>query len=104
MIEFGKYGQERELDCTPEEQQIFDIVSAAYPNEDFRLVRVSDDYVTVKRGKFDIVRIKYTERAKWVMFPSAELKKKKHYIEDPSQVTDFTGLIDESLEYAKKYE
>lgn len=102
-LKFANYGQERQIDATPEELQIADWVLNEFPDEKLRLVRKSDNYVTVKRGEWDIVRLKYTPRAKWLMFPTLEAKQKKHYIDDPDEVEDFEASIKESIEIAKKY-
>lgn len=100
-LKFANYGQERQINATPEELQIADWVLNEFPDEKLRLVRKSDSYVTVKRGEWDIVRLKYTERAKWLMFPILEAKQKKHYIDDPDEVEDFEASIKESIEIAK---
>lgn len=103
-LSFSNYGQEREINCTPEERTIFNFVAATFPDDDLKLVRVSDNYVTVRRGVWDIVRLKFTRRAKWLMFPTAESGQKKHYIERPAQIEDCVDIIRESIETAKKYE
>lgn len=102
-ITFSNYGQERELNATPEELKIAEWIINEYPDEGLRLVRMSDDYVTVKRGEWDIVRLKYTPRAKWLMFPTLEAKQKKHYIDNYEEIEDFEATIKDSLEIAKKY-
>ena len=102
-IKFANYGEEREINAIPEELQIAEWIINEYPDESMRLVRVCDDYVTVKRGDWDIVRLKYTKRAKWLMFPTLEAKQKKHYIDDPEEVEDFEATIKDSIEIAKKY-
>ena len=102
-IKFANYGQEREINANPEESQIAEIIFSEFPDEPLHLVRVSDEYVTIKRGDWDIVRIKYTERAKWIMFPIFE-RKVKHYIEDVSEVEDYVASVADSINHAKKYE
>lgn len=104
MINFGNYGQERDLICTEEERAMFDWISEHFPDDDLRLVRVSENYVTVKRGEWDIVRMKFTNRAKWLMFPTYEIKQIKHRIERTAEIEDFEAAIQESIETAKKYE
>jgi len=68
-----------------------------------QLVRVSDDYVTAKYGEWDLARIKYTNRAKWVKFPTVEAAKEKHGIEKPDDVLRFHQLIIESINHIEKY-
>ena len=86
----------------PEEKQIAEWIVAEFPDEPLELVRMTDAYVTIKRNEWDIVRIKYTERAKWLMFPTIEAKQRKHYIDDPSEVEDFVAAIHDSIEHAKR--
>jgi len=97
-------GAERDLVCTEEERAMFDWISEHFPDDDLRLVRVSENYVTVKRGEWDIVRMKFTNRAKWLMFPTYEIKQIKHRIERTAEIEDFEAIIQESIETAKKYE
>lgn len=104
MLEFQNYGQERDLVCTEEEREIFNRVVDEFPDEPLRLTRVSDNYVSIKRGEWDIVRLKYTNRAKWLMFPTYEIKQTKHRIERTVEVEDYFATIKESIETAKKYE
>lgn len=104
MVEFGNYGQERDLICTEEERVMFDWVSEHFPDDDLRLVRVSDNYVSVKRGDWDIVRLKFTNRAKWLMFPSIESGTNKFPIDEPREIEDFFASVLESIETAKKYD
>ena len=102
-VSIANYGQEREINAKPAEQQMADWILREFPDERLRLVRKSDEYVTIKRGSWDIVRIKYAPRAKWLMFPTLEAKQIKHYIEDPSEVLDFAASIKESINIAKSF-
>ena len=101
---FSNYGQEREINANPEELQIADWILARFPDADLRLVRVSKDYLTLKQNEWDIVRFKYTKRAKWLMFPTIEAKQVKHYIEDLNETENYVAAISDSIEHAKKYE
>lgn len=78
-VSFGNYGQERDLVCTEEERIIFRIISRICEENNLdvsplRLTRVSDNYVSAVMdsgsdyGAMDTARIKYTNRAKWIMF------------------------------------
>ena len=102
-INFGNYGQERDLICTEQEREIFERVRAEFPDEDLRLVRVSDNYVTIKFGDWDILRLKFTNRAKWIMTPITESKQIKHKIDSVEEIEDFFASVQVSLEHAKKY-
>lgn len=73
----SNYGQERDLVCTEEEREIFDIIRSLcddynLDSEVLELVRKSDDYVSVIMrsssgyGLMDVARVKYTNRAKWI--------------------------------------
>lgn len=97
------HGQERAVNCTDGEREIFERVCELFPEERLRLVRVSDAYVTIKRGSWDIVRCKYTDRAKWLMFPTLEAKQVKHYIDGTEYVEDYEASIKDSLELSKTY-
>ena len=101
---FAHYGEERDINETDEESEIFDLIRSMVSDpEQLDLVRVSDDYLTIKVGEWDLVRIKYTERAKWIIFPIVEAKAKKHYIEDPEDVLSFSDLLADSIAHIDKY-
>lgn len=102
-VSVANYGQERDLVCTEEEREIFDLIVDEFPEDGLRLVRVSDNYVSVKRGDWDIVRMKFTNRAKWLMFPSIESGTNKFPIDEPSEIEDFFASVSDSIETAKKY-
>lgn len=101
-FEIGNYGQERERNATEKELEIIALLCDLC-GEDLRLVRKCDEYLTAVLGEWDICRIKYTSRAKWLMFPSAETKQKKHRIEDVDEVNNYTELLEKSITTAKKY-
>lgn len=85
-VSLGNYGQERDLVCTEEERIIFRIISRICEENNLdltplRLTRVSDNYVSAVMdsgssdyGAMDLARIKYTNRAKWIMI-GPEFKK-----------------------------
>lgn len=102
-VKVANYGQEREINATPEEMQIANWILNRFPDVRFRLVRKSNDYLTLKSGSWDIVRFKYTDRAKWLMFPTLEAKQVKHYIDGTEYVEDYVASIKDSLEIAKKF-
>lgn len=102
---FAHYGEEREVNETDEEAQIFDVIRSMVsdPDGQLRLVRKSDSYVTAAVGEWDLARFKYTDRAKWIMFPTVEAKAQKHYIEDPEEVYSFADLLADSIAHIAKY-
>ena len=102
-INFSNYGQERERIATEAELEIFDIICSLSGDAELDLVRKSDDYITVVLGEWDLARIKYTPRAKWVIFPLAETRNKKLRIEEPGDVANFEDYIRSSLEIINKY-
>lgn len=102
-IKFQNYGQERDRIATESEIEIFTLLSELSGRDDLQLVRKSDQYVSAVLGDWDVARIKYTPRAKWVVFPVAEPKAVKHRIEDPEDVAEFRPLIEQSIEHIIKY-
>ena len=102
-IRFANYGQERDVNATDEELKIFEALKEA-TRRDLRLVRKSDSYVTAVLGEWDLARFKYTQRAKWVAFPTAEVGPPKHKITHPEEAAGFADLIAESLAVIDKYQ
>ena len=102
-IKFANYGQEHEINATDEELKIFEALKEA-TGRDLRLVRKSDSYVTAVLGEWDLARFKYTKRAKWISFPSAEVGPPKHKITHPEDAVGFADLIAESLAVIDKYQ
>ncbi len=103
-LRFAHYGDEREVNATDEEDQIFDVIRSMVTDpEQLELVRKSDSYVTAVIGEWDLARFKYTDRAKWIIFPNVEAKAQKHYIEDPEDVLSFADLLAESIAHIDKY-
>lgn len=96
------YGQQRDLICTEEEREIFEKIKEM-SGAGLDLVRRSDNYVTASLGEWDLARIKYTNRAKWIQFPIFDRGSAKHIIEDVNDVSAFTDLITESIEHIRKY-
>ena len=101
-INFANYGQERDINATDEELKIFEALRETTGRE-LRLCRKSDSYVTAMFGEWDLARFKYTQRAKWVSFPTAEVGPPKHRITHPEEAVSFTDLIAESLAIIDKY-
>lgn len=101
MIKFQNYGQLRDVNATDGELAIFELLQSLVPN--IELVRRSDSYVTALLGEWDLARFKFTDRAKWIAFPTAEAGQVKHRIASPEDVRAFPELINESLAIIKKY-
>lgn len=92
------YGEERAVEAESEEAQMFSILSdmfeaKGYDPAQLSLVRKSKDYVSAVIGDYDLARFKFTNRAKWIIFPYAEAKAVKHYIETPDDVRAMTDLF-----------
>lgn len=103
-LRFAHYGEDREINATDEEAQIFDVLRSMVSDpEQLELARKSDSYITAVIGEWDLARFKYTDRAKWIIFPTVEAKAQKHYIEDPEDVLSFADLLAESIAHIDKY-
>ena len=69
---FTDYGQPRDVDCTPEELEIYEVIRSLFDTDTLRLVRKSDSYVSAcmessgDYGLMDVARFKFTDRAKWI--------------------------------------
>lgn len=103
-----KGGQEREINATDGEKEIYRIICYIVGDLEFektplRFVRVSDNYLTAKYGEWDLARFKFTDRAKWILFATIESQNDKHKIEDPEDVFGFADLLKSSLEHIEKY-
>lgn len=101
-FKMAHYGERRELECTDEEREIFDIINENV-DKSLQLVRKSDSYVTVLCGEWDLARVKFTERAKWILFPTVDRSDAKIYIESPEDVLKYMDKINESITHIEKY-
>ena len=102
-IKFSNYGQDREINATDEEVKIFEAIKSTTGRDDLCLVRRSDSYVTAVLGEWDLARFKYTQRAKWIAFPTVEVGRPKHRITHPDEAVNFAELIADSLAHIDKY-
>lgn len=102
-IKFANYGQERRINATDEEYEIFDVLKGMDDLERLRMVRKSDNYVTAVYRGWDLARFKFTQRAKWISFPTAEVGSVKHRIQNPTDIMEFKDLLTESLETIQKF-
>ena len=96
-LKFGDYGQLRDIDATPEELEIFDIIKGI--NNDIELVRKTGKYVTALLGETDVARFKYTSRAKWIQFPCTAGKIKLDSVADVEDMeNEITDAINKAIE------
>lgn len=103
-LKFAHYGETRELNATEDELTIADEIIKMLPSPDgCDIVRKSNDYITVVRGEWDVARIKYTERARWVNFPIVDRGNVKRRIEEVEDVKQFEADIIKSYEHILKY-
>lgn len=106
-LSFQNYGEERDIICTEEERKIFGAIYEAFMKndgvepDDVRLVRVSDNYVTIRFLGWDLMRLKFTNRAKWICFPL--LDSVHHKIEFVSDVFDYDADIQDAANKILKY-
>lgn len=96
----ANYGQSRDVDATPEELRIYELINDSV-DTDVQFVRRSDSYVTAAVGDWDLARFKFTSRAKWILFPIVERPKEKHKIESPEDVLKYTEILNESLSHIR---
>lgn len=101
-IKISNYGQLRELNCAEEEMIMFETLRNVTGCEELELVRRSDNYVTACIGQTDVARMKFTPRAKWILFPY--IGNVKHLISEPSQVEAFTEEAKLAVLEAKRIE
>lgn len=103
-LTFSHYGEERDVDATEEEQEMFEELQGltAYKQlpAELELVRKAADYVTAAVGEWDLARFKYTDRSKWIMYPLAE-KRQKHKIACIDDMHEFDDLCDISCDRIK---
>ena len=105
-LEFAHYGENRSVDATDEELEIFEelqgLTALSGLPASLELVRRSDKYVTAAVGDYDLARFKFTARAKWIMYPLAETSK-KHKIEAVEDIHEYDDLADVSVEKIIKH-
>lgn len=107
----SNYGQERDLNCTEQEREIYDIIRSLLDDYNLesdvlRLIRKSKDYVSAcmeSSGDYslmDLARIKYTERAKWIKIgPDFE----KISLKDTEDVTKYIDKLCEAYRFNEPY-
>lgn len=94
------YGQNREINCTEAEQDIFHIIRSVCDDDNcdashIELVRKSDSYVSAVMpssqgyGDMDLARFKYTDRAKWIKIAPDFEKIPLNSTEDVAKMSEF---------------
>lgn len=101
VFEFAHYGEERELNMNENEIKIAEYLKTIFPAE---IVRKSDDYLTAVYKGHDIVRFKFTDRAKWVNLPYLDLGKVKRRFDKIDDLSQFKDDIIKSCEMAIKFD
>lgn len=73
-------GNPKEHEAVPEEEAILNsfVDSLNYSKDDFTIKKPSENYTTLAYKEYDIVRLKYTDIAKWVELPVIKDMKKKY--------------------------
>lgn len=99
MSMFAHYGEERDINATVDQLTIAEHIKSLCPVS--RLVKVSEDYLSIKCVDTDICRFKYTDRAKWMMFPYLKDKSKRRF-NDLGELSGFDDAIRESYAFALK--
>ena len=107
----SNYGQERELNCTEQEREIYDIIRSVCDDDNLesdyiKLMRKSDSYVSVVMpssqgyGEMDLARIKFTDRAKWIkLAPEFD----KITISDPEDVAKMAENVRNAYRFNEPY-
>ena len=103
-VKVANYGQARDLICTEQEREIYDTIRSLMDDYNLdsdllRLVRKSDNYVSVVIGDTDVARIKYTNRAKWIWTYATD----KVNITTTEDVVQLTDALIEGFRQALKF-
>ena len=110
-VKIANYGQERDLKCTDQECEIFDIIRSVCDDENLesdyiKLMRKSDSYVSAVMpssqgyGEMDLARIKFTDRAKWIkLAPDFD----KVAISDPEDVAKMADDVRSAYRFNEPY-
>lgn len=105
-IQYG--GKERDLNCEPEENEIFNILCSMFEEigrnpEQLDFVRLSDNYVSAKYGESDIARFHWGPRSKWIKFPIYDRPKDRRKITSPEDVRQYSDVFKDAVESIEKY-
>lgn len=97
MIKFANYGQDREIHANDDELLI--IAQLLEINNELKICRKSDNYITAVFSLTDVARFKYTPRAKWINFPYTKGKVELH---STSDITKLADDVREAIEVAAR--
>lgn len=110
-IKIAHYGEQREVNGTEEELLIYEKILSFLADDGImydylELTRKSDDYITAgvpskSYGFVDVMRFKYTSRAKWIILPL--ISSKKIRIEDVDDLEDYQEEIVNHYKDALQY-
>lgn len=89
-----------DIDANADELLMFDYIKSACPS--VQIVRNASAYLSAVYNETDVARFKFSPRAKWIMFPY--LDKKKRYIEKIDDLSAFKEDIIKSYDEAVKIE
>lgn len=92
-----QYGTE----ATAEDLVIYDHIKTLCPSAE--LVRTTPAYLTARAGDYDLIRFKYTDRAKWVNIPLLDLGKVKRRFESLEDLSQFDADILKAFEMAQNF-
>ena len=101
-FKIANYGQERQVKPTQGEVALFLALCDMVPDIEPPLTRKAAGYVTVNYRGWDFARLKWSPKAIWIMFPNVESKQVKHYLEEPTNVRQFSELVEESRKTIEK--
>ena len=107
----NNYGQERDLICTEQEREIYDIIRSVcddvnLESDYIKLIRRSDNYVSVVMpsskgyGDMDLARVKFTNRAKWIQLAPVFEKVK---IITPEDVAEMAESVRNAYRFNEPY-
>lgn len=88
-----------DVDATENDLKIFEHIKNLCPT--VRLTRKTPAYLTVCEGEFDVVRFKYTDRAKWLNISLLDTGNVKRRFESLEDLAQFDEDIIKSYEIAK---
>lgn len=92
-INFANYGQDRELNATTQELELFEYLKAIC--SDLELCRKSDSYLTATIHDQDVARFKFTPRAMWIKFPN--VTDEKFTLSSPKDVEKLADVVTDSV-------
>lgn len=93
------YGEEREIDSTDGEKEIFELIKELTEEPDLEFVRRSSNYVSAVIGPIDVARFKFTSRAKWIQLPYVLGDKVK--ITEPGDIRELKDDLIKAVETAR---